>query len=226
MGRCGGRRPSCRAPRADRGVPRRGRLRHDAPVPSLTGDAVARACTDPACTGTFMDGFCDTCGRAEPAGGALAPVLSASPASSPSGRGAATGAVHTARQGGYARTTGRVTGARRPSATGATMGTTPGTGAPTGPGTAPGLPLGPPRDRGGARAGPGAPAAAAAGGARWAAGWCRCRWSRRPTRSLLLLADARVPDGQGGLPGLRQPGEPGQAVLLQLRRRVQLQAVA
>ena len=85
-----------------------------------------RACTDPSCSGQFIDGFCDTCGRAEPAAGAVTP--SASPASTPS----RTGASHTARQGGYARTTGRLTAARRPTATTgttpATASTTPGTG--------------------------------------------------------------------------------------------------
>ena len=88
---------------------------------------MARSCTDPACGGTFMDGFCDTCGRAEPGAGmaALPAVPSASPASSASARGSATGAVHLARVGGYARVTGRVTGARRPSA--AAPGTAPGT---------------------------------------------------------------------------------------------------
>ena len=75
-----------------------------------------RPCTDPTCSGTFVDGFCDTCGRAEPA-------VVASPATAATrGSGAAT---HAARQGGYSRTTGRVTGARRPTATAA--GTTPGT---------------------------------------------------------------------------------------------------
>ena len=81
-------------------------------------DTRTRACTDPACPGEFFDGFCDTCGRAEPAGGV------ATPASTASARGG-TGASHTARQGGYARVTGRVTGARRPSAV--SGGTTPGT---------------------------------------------------------------------------------------------------
>ncbi len=78
---------------------------------------MARACTDPSCSGAFVDGFCDTCGRAEPTG-----VL-AGPASSPASRGGGTGATHTARQGGYSRTTGRVTGARRPSPGAGTTGT-------------------------------------------------------------------------------------------------------
>ncbi len=84
---------------------------------------MTRACTDASCPGEFVEGFCDTCGRAEPATGI------ASPASTPSSRGGATGATHSARQGGYGRLTGRVTGARRPSAGGGTANTAPATGA-------------------------------------------------------------------------------------------------
>jgi serine/threonine-protein kinase PknG len=74
---------------------------------------VTRACTDAACEGEFVDGFCDTCGRAEPAG------------SADLGSGSvAAAAPHAARQGGYSRLTGRVTAARRPSATGGITGTT------------------------------------------------------------------------------------------------------
>lgn len=75
---------------------------------------MARACTDPSCTGTFVDGFCDTCGRAEP------PAATAAPATTP--------ATATAKQGGYSRT-GRITGARRPVAAVGTVGTVPGSGA-------------------------------------------------------------------------------------------------
>ncbi len=83
---------------------------------------MARACTDPTCSGEFVDGFCDTCGRAEPV------AVTASPASTASSRGGSTGASHMARQGGYSRSTGRLTGARRPSAAGGTTGTSPATG--------------------------------------------------------------------------------------------------
>ncbi len=79
--------------------------------------STARQCTDPACTGSFEDGFCDTCGRAEPAG--------------------VTSTASTARQGGYVQAvapgsvpaTGRVTGARRPSPAAGTSGTAAGTAA-------------------------------------------------------------------------------------------------
>ena len=85
---------------------------------------MARACIDPACSGHFDGGFCDTCGRAEPAGTA--------PTSVPTTVRTAT-AAPTTRQGGYGRVTGRVTGARRPAPAGGTAtGSTPG----TGPGTA------------------------------------------------------------------------------------------
>jgi serine/threonine-protein kinase PknG len=76
---------------------------------------MSRACTEPGCSGVFTEGFCDNCGRAEPAADLSVPT-----ASSP---GRATGASHIARQGGYSRLTGRITGARRPSAAGATTGT-------------------------------------------------------------------------------------------------------
>ncbi len=76
---------------------------------------MTRACTDPNCTGTFVDGFCDVCGRAEPAAGAVA-----APAGTASSRGGTSGASHAAQLGGYSRLTGRVTAARRPSATGGT----------------------------------------------------------------------------------------------------------
>ncbi len=84
----------------------------------------ARACTDPACPGQFDGGFCDTCGRAEPAGAAATTIPAASTQASQ---------TPTARAGGYGRVTGRLTGARRPAPAGGTAtGTTPG----TGPGTA------------------------------------------------------------------------------------------
>ncbi len=76
---------------------------------------MARACTDPSCSGHFDAGFCDECGRAEPATATQAA--------------AATPTTTTARAGGYGRVTGRVTGARRPApAGGTTPGTSPGTG--------------------------------------------------------------------------------------------------
>ncbi len=81
---------------------------------------MARACTDPSCSGEFVEGFCDTCGRAEPMGAAAT--------ATPSSRGSATGAAHTARQGGYGGATGRVAGARRPSPAGGTAGAGTGTG--------------------------------------------------------------------------------------------------
>lgn len=65
----------------------------------------SRTCIDPGCAGIFVDGFCDICGRSEP-GADRAPPVAAGPAA----------AAHTAREGGYARTTGRVIAARRPSA--------------------------------------------------------------------------------------------------------------
>ena len=93
---------------------------------------MARACTDPSCPGQFDGGFCDTCGRAEPASGATTPAT-ASRSSVPSTATPVTTAsssVHTAREGGYGRVTGRVTGARRPAPAGGTAtGTTPGTAA-------------------------------------------------------------------------------------------------
>ncbi len=90
---------------------------------------MARACTDPSCPGQFDGGFCDTCGRTEPANGATAPA--SVPATTPNRAGTASGAAPTAREGGYGRVTGRLTGARRPAPAGGTAtGTTPGTSAP------------------------------------------------------------------------------------------------
>ena len=92
---------------------------------------MARACTDPSCPGQFDGGFCDTCGRAEPAGAPASFPASVPTTASTASR---SSSIHTAREGGYGRVTGRLTGARRPApagstATGTTPGTTPGTGA-------------------------------------------------------------------------------------------------
>ena len=93
---------------------------------------MARACTAPACPGLFDGGFCDTCGRAEPAAATSFPTSVPTTSSSQTAS-VQTGSVQTAREGGYGRATGRLTGARRPAAASATAtGTTP----PTGPGTA------------------------------------------------------------------------------------------
>ncbi len=147
-----------------------------------------RACTDPSCGGTFVDGFCDTCGRAEPAAGAVTP--SASPASAPLQRGAGTGASHTARQGGYARTTGRVTGARRPTATGATAGTAPGSGPATGMGTGVGTASG--RTRG----------SRGSSSRRRSLGGGLVQMPVEPSMDplLLVMPDARVPAGKAVCP--------------------------
>ena len=138
---------------------------------------MARVCSDPACGGTFVDGFCDTCGRAEPVGGLSVP------ASASSSAGSGTGALHTARQGGYARVTGRVTGARRPSPAGATAGTTPGTSGATG-----GVRSG--RSRG-------------SSSRRRALGGGLVQMPVEPSGDplLLLMADARVPEGKAVCPG-------------------------
>ena len=136
---------------------------------------MARACTDPSCGGEFVDGFCDTCGRAEPAADAAA-----SPApGSTSSRASPTGASHTARQGGYARTTGRVTGARRPTATA-------GTGSATGTGTASG------RTRG----------TRGSSSRRRSLGGGLVQMPVEPSMDplQLLLADARVPAGKAVCP--------------------------
>jgi serine/threonine-protein kinase PknG len=101
---------------------------------------MARACTDPGCSGTFEGGFCDTCGRAEPAGaGGVADLARASVTShaisaiaeamQPSrSTGLPNGGVGSLASASAApRGTGRVVGARRPSAsrgTAATGGTT------------------------------------------------------------------------------------------------------
>ncbi len=142
---------------------------------------MARHCTDTSCSGTFEDGFCDNCGRAEPVGAA------------------ATGAtLHTAREGGYSRqalpsrtsvpvTTGRLTGARRPTPTGATTpGTSPGTSPATSPGSRSGRTL---RSRG-------------SSSRRQALGGGLVQMPIEPSRDplLLVMADARVPDGKAACP--------------------------
>jgi len=147
---------------------------------------MARACTDPSCGGEFVDGFCDTCGRAEPAADAAASSAPGSTSSRTALNGGSTGASHVARQGGYARTTGRVTGARRPTATGVTAGTTPGTGPATGAATASG------RARG----------TRGSSSRRRSLGGGLVQMPAEPSMDpmQLLLADARVPAGKAVCP--------------------------
>jgi serine/threonine-protein kinase PknG len=84
---------------------------------------MAQTCAYAGCGGQIDDGFCDSCGRE--AANAVATATAPDPASAATGQRTAS---QIARVGGYARTTGRVVGARRPSATATTArGTAPGT---------------------------------------------------------------------------------------------------
>jgi serine/threonine protein kinase len=83
---------------------------------------MALTCGYAGCHGTIEDGFCDTCGReaaTAPAGIGATTTGTGTPATAGTGASQRSSA-QIARVGGYARTTGRVTGARRPTATAAT----------------------------------------------------------------------------------------------------------
>ena len=149
---------------------------------------MARACTDASCDGQFVDGFCDTCGRAEPSGAGSAPATA--PSSSRGSGTAATGASHAARQGGYSRLTGRVTAARRPSAAGGTTGTTPGTSA----GSATGKTTGSARASGRGSRGSSSRRRSLGGGL--------VQMPVEPSQDplLLVMPNPRVPDGKASCP--------------------------
>jgi serine/threonine-protein kinase PknG len=157
---------------------------------------MSRVCTDPACGGTFSDGFCDTCGRAEPAAGAVTPSVWAAapaPATAPASAKSSTGAAHVARQGGYSRVTGRVTGARRPASAHGATGTTPG----TSPATAGSVRTGSARSRG-------------SSSRRRALGGGLVQMPVEPSLDplKLLMADARVPPGKAVCPSCGQRVNP------------------